>query len=83
VSSFRQELKELKLVHDQCGEYAKEQSILIHNLRQSLQDQTQTGGQITLKQLTINEVKKLVCCLWKIQLTDLSLSMNDFGCFHA
>ena len=42
LSLFRLELNELKLVHDQCGEYAKEQSTLIQNL-QSLQDQTQTG----------------------------------------
>ena len=40
---FRQELDELKVVHAQCGEYAREQTTLIQNL-QSLQDQTQTGS---------------------------------------
>ncbi|CAB3985905.1 Hypothetical predicted protein [Paramuricea clavata] len=41
VHALRLELNELKLVHDQCAEYAKEQSTLIQNL-QSLQIQTQT-----------------------------------------
>ena len=41
LHSFRQELKELKLIHDQCGDHAKEQTVLIQKL-QSLQDQTQT-----------------------------------------
>ncbi|XP_028411357.1 centlein-like isoform X2 [Dendronephthya gigantea] len=41
IQALRQEMSELKLVHEQCGIYAKEQSTLIQNL-QSLQDQTQT-----------------------------------------